>query len=51
MSEEPIIHVEILASKEPPGGCGEPGVAPAIAYVIFALTGKRHRAMPFVDTI
>jgi len=44
------IHVEILPSSGPPGGVGEPGVppmAPAIANAIFALTGERHRELPF----
>jgi isoquinoline 1-oxidoreductase beta subunit len=50
MNEVPPVNVEILTSTESPGGCGEPGVppvAPAIANAIFALTGKRHRSMPF----
>ncbi len=51
MPEVPrAIHVELLPSKAPPGGVGEPGVppvAPAIANAVFALTGKRIRVLPF----
>jgi isoquinoline 1-oxidoreductase subunit beta len=48
------IHVEIVASQEPPAGVGEPGVppvGPAIANAIFALTGKRLREFPFVKAL
>lgn len=43
------IHVELVASKAPPAGIGEPGVppvAPALANAIFALTGTRIRELP-----
>src|SRR6266404_4150444 len=50
MSDAPReIEVHIVASTEPPGGCGEPGVpaaAPALANAIFAATGKRIRRLP-----
>lgn len=41
--------VYIMASTEPPEGVGEPGtppIAPAVANAVFALTGKRLRALP-----
>jgi isoquinoline 1-oxidoreductase beta subunit len=50
LNEAPrTIHVELLASDDPPGGAGEPGVppvAPAIANAAFALTGTRVRDLP-----
>jgi isoquinoline 1-oxidoreductase beta subunit len=52
MGAEPLkIHVEILSGHRVPGGVGEPGVppvAPAIANALFALTGKRTRALPLL---
>jgi isoquinoline 1-oxidoreductase beta subunit len=50
MSEMPAVEVHMIASKEKPGGIGEPGVppiAPAVGNAIFALTGKRIRRLPF----
>ncbi len=48
-SEMPEVDVRIVANGEPPGGVGEPPVplvAPAVANAIFAITGKRLRALP-----
>ncbi|MGL4574051.1 MAG: molybdopterin cofactor-binding domain-containing protein [Burkholderiaceae bacterium] len=49
MPETPWVETTIIASSEPPGGVGEPGtppIAPAVANAVFALTGKRLRALP-----
>ncbi|MGH8687745.1 MAG: molybdopterin cofactor-binding domain-containing protein [Burkholderiales bacterium] len=50
MPETPKIDLHIVASKEKPGGIGEPGMAllgPAMGNALFALTGTRLRKMPF----
>jgi len=47
------VEVHVVASEEPPGGAGEPGVppfAPALCNAIFNATGKRIRALPIVHT-
>ena len=52
MPEVPPIEVTLLPSDATPGGIGEAGVpliAPAIANALFALTGKRIRALPLED--
>jgi isoquinoline 1-oxidoreductase beta subunit len=49
LAEAPHVETYILASTNPPGGVGEPGVpplAPAVSNAVFKLTGKRHRALP-----
>jgi isoquinoline 1-oxidoreductase beta subunit len=49
MDECPEIITHIMVSTEPPEGVGEPGtppIAPAVANALFALTGKRLRALP-----
>lgn len=51
MAEAPEVHTFIVPSNRPPTGVGEPGVppiAPAVGNALFALTGKRQRALPFV---
>ncbi|MGG7568093.1 molybdopterin cofactor-binding domain-containing protein [Rhodovulum sp. DZ06] len=54
MASAPAVHVELLENSPFMGGAGEPGTppaAPALANAIFALTGKRLRAMPFSDEV
>jgi isoquinoline 1-oxidoreductase beta subunit len=49
MQAMPPVEVHIIASNEPPGGVGEPGVppiAPAVANALFAATGIRARSLP-----
>jgi isoquinoline 1-oxidoreductase beta subunit len=52
--EAPRTHVELVESRAPHAGVGEPGVppiAPALANAIFALTGKRLRQIPFAKAV
>ena len=49
LAECPAIEIDIIASTEHPEGVGEPGtppIAPAVANAVFALTGRRLRALP-----
>lgn len=49
LKDAPEIIVEIVASDNPPGGYGEPGVppiAPALAAAVTQLTGKVYRQLP-----
>jgi isoquinoline 1-oxidoreductase beta subunit len=49
LASAPEIHVEIIRSGAKIGGAGEPGtppIAPAVTNAVFALTGKRIRALP-----
>jgi isoquinoline 1-oxidoreductase subunit beta len=49
MSDMPAIDIALIESGADPTGVGEvavPPVAPAIANAVFALTGKRLRALP-----
>ena len=51
LAEAPVVETWIVPSTRAPGGVGEPGVppvAPAVANALFALTGKRQRALPLV---
>jgi isoquinoline 1-oxidoreductase beta subunit len=48
INEAPVVDVHILDSGQAPGGLGEPGVpplAPSICNAIYAVTGKRVRAL------
>jgi isoquinoline 1-oxidoreductase beta subunit len=50
MNEMPVVEVHLVPSGVAPGGVGEPGtppIAPAVANALAALTGKRHRSLPF----
>lgn len=52
MPEVPPLEVALLPSIERPGGMGEVGVplvAPSIGNALFALTGRRIRALPLED--
>ncbi|WP_424137117.1 molybdopterin cofactor-binding domain-containing protein [Roseomonas chloroacetimidivorans] len=49
----PRVHVRIIESGAPMGGIGEPGlpgVPPAVANAVAALTGQRVRSLPFSKT-
>jgi isoquinoline 1-oxidoreductase beta subunit len=49
LAECPAMEIDIIASTEHPEGVGEPGtppIAPAVANAVFALTGRRLRALP-----
>jgi isoquinoline 1-oxidoreductase beta subunit len=51
-NEMPQVQVHLVPTAQPPGGVGEPGtppIAPAVANALFALTGKRARALPLAD--
>ena len=51
LAEAPLVETHIVPSSRAPGGVGEPGVpplAPAVANALFALNGKRHRALPLL---
>ena len=51
LAEAPVVETFIVPSTRAPSGVGEPGVppiAPAVANALFALTGKRQRALPLV---
>ncbi len=50
LASAPQVETWVVASDRPPSGVGEPGVppvAPAVANALHALTGKRHRSLPF----
>ncbi len=54
MYQTPKIETHIVESREPPTGCGEPGVecvAPALANAIFVATGERIRSLPLKHTL
>lgn len=54
MADAPKIEVHIIASNEPPGGVGEPGVppiAPAVANALFSLSGARVRTLPMTPEV
>lgn len=49
LAQAPVVETALVESDRAPGGVGEPGVpplAPAVANALFALTGKRIRALP-----
>ena len=53
MADTPDIETYTVSSSAAPTGIGEVGVppiAPAIGNAVFALTGKRIRALPFVGS-
>jgi isoquinoline 1-oxidoreductase subunit beta len=48
----PDIRVQIMPSKQPPSGIGEPAMpplAPAVCNALFTLTGRRIRSLPLSD--
>ena len=49
LSQAPVVETHIVPSTRHPAGVGEPAVpplAPALGNALFALTGKRLRALP-----
>ncbi len=51
LSQAPQVDTHIVPSTRHPAGVGEPAVppiAPAVGNALFALTGKRQRALPLV---
>lgn len=53
LANAPDVVVELIQSDLPPGGAGEPGVAPAAAAVanaIHAASGRRLRSLPLAVT-
>jgi isoquinoline 1-oxidoreductase beta subunit len=49
LSQTPMVQTHIVPSTRHPAGVGEPDVpplAPAVGNALFALTGKRQRALP-----
>ena len=49
LSQAPQVETHIVPSTRHPAGVGEPAVppiAPAVGNALFALTGKRQRALP-----
>ncbi len=54
MADAPVFDVGIVRSTEPSLGAGEigtPCVAPALANAVFALRGKRVRALPLLGNL
>jgi isoquinoline 1-oxidoreductase beta subunit len=50
MQDAPPVETWLVPSQRTPGGVGEPAVpplAPALGNALFALTGRRLRALPF----
>jgi isoquinoline 1-oxidoreductase beta subunit len=51
LGQTPVVKTHIVPSTRHPAGVGEPAVpplAPAVGNALFALTGKRQRALPLV---
>ena len=49
LGQTPVVETHIVPSTRHPAGVGEPAVpplAPAVGNALFALTGKRRRALP-----
>lgn len=49
LQQAPVVETHIVPSTRHPGGVGEPAVpplAPAVSNALFALTGRRQRALP-----
>jgi isoquinoline 1-oxidoreductase subunit beta len=54
MADCPVIDLELIVSRDAPGGASElavPPVAPALANALFAATGVRYRQLPLIQDI